>query len=204
MKNRDGEIYKQNNKGLSIVEMIVVIAIMSVMLGIIGYSISMLFSAEARQAANKTVASLNDAKTGAMSRGGEYMVIAYEPSVDEKKGIDKAGYYACKKIYYIDNDAPSIIKDSPQSGDEYSKIGSKKVTITINGTDIDKDTQQIVFRFDRVTGELKSAKVIDLTDDAASAAKSDVVDFSEIVFKSGLREYKVKIESVTGSISITN
>ncbi len=202
MLDKANKLNQLNNKGLSIVELVVVLAIMSVMLGIVGFSVNMLIGAEARQAANKMVAQLNDAKTGAMSRAGEYLVLKYEDTKDETKGIDKQGYYTEKKIYYLDNEQAKGIKDSPEDDEEFARIASKKVTITIGDEVLDQENEMLVFRFDRATGALKCAKKVADTEDAAETSKATTPDFYEIVFKSGLREYKVKIEKVTGSVSI--
>lgn len=80
---------RNDNRGLSLVELIVVIAIMAVMIGGVGLSIQMLSGAEAKQAAMKLDSELNDIKTGAMSRAGEEMTIKYIDAVDEESGVPK-------------------------------------------------------------------------------------------------------------------
>ena len=96
---------RNDNRGLSIVELVIVIAIIAVMLTGAVISVSLLFGTEAKQAAAKTEAQLNNIKTEAMSRYSEYMVIRYISEEDPDKGVDKPGYYAIKTAYTIDNAA---------------------------------------------------------------------------------------------------
>ena len=59
------DMMKNKNQGFSLVELIVVIGIMAVMIGIVGFSLSFLFSTEAKQAVQKVSGQLNETKTGA-------------------------------------------------------------------------------------------------------------------------------------------
>ncbi len=193
----------RDNRGMSLVELIVVIAIMTVLIGIVGYSLNMLFGAEARQAAKKVESQLNDIKTGAMSRASESMEIRYIDIVSEfgtksaaaQAGCDKDGFYAVKKIATVQNE--STIKVS-YTDVEYTRLSSGKVEYTIvpDGDDAKKtiidssNGNSIEIEFDRSTGKLKNYMV--------NGTAVDVSNNVDLQFKCGLKTYEIEITASTG------
>lgn len=206
-----------NNKGLSLIELIVVIAIMAVMIGGIGFSISMLSGAEAKQAVQKLNAQLNDVKTGTMTKAGEVLIFRYITVADSNKdarakdGIDKSGYYADKCVYTIMNNAPgSDIKTAYDDKHEYSFVGSKKVKITfyygggkkyeMDGTD---DSKAVKLEFNRRTGAFEDMCIGSVsTTDVFSETNSNLGDIEKVTFECGLRTYTLNINAKTGKYSI--
>lgn len=209
-----------NDKGMSLVELIVVIAIMAVMIGVVGFSVNLLIGAEARQAANKMDAELNDIKTGAMSRASEYMIVRYievtsgNESDYAKLGVDRSGYYAEKHVATIDNKdtiSGSTIK-LDYGGQEYTRLGSKKVRIMLgdkdSGTQL-ADDGSLAFKieYERSTGMLKDVEI-----GTVSSSGENVVDvaftsgsseaLTDMYFISGLRTYHIKFDAGTGKHSI--
>ncbi|MCR4787628.1 MAG: type II secretion system GspH family protein [Lachnospiraceae bacterium] len=176
----------KNNRGLSLVELIVVIAIMAILIGAAGFGLSLLFGTEAKQAAYRTEAELNDAKTGTLTKAGEDIVIRYIAVPDKKtdpddyedyskKGVEKSGYYADKCTYtIIYNTAPdksNLSSKIPESvyeqEHEYSYIGSGSVEINIiykiesgeEKTEALGSDQAIKISYDRETGEFKKIEL---------------------------------------------
>lgn len=202
---------KVNNKGLSLVELIVVIAIIAVMIGLIGLGIGLLFGTEASQAARKTDAQLNDIKTGAMTRASEYMIIRYIDisSLDKatqqaaaEQGIDRPGFYAEKHIATLKNDDPATLKVD-YGGVEYTRIGSKKVTINAGTTEITSDgANGVRIEYDRKTGKLYDVEIVPAdgtpTPIAASVTPSATFALDKMTFKVGLRTYEIEFDSATG------
>ena len=201
----------KNNKGLSLVELIVVIAIMAVMIGGGGFTISMLSGAEAKQAVQKFSAQLNDVKTGTMTKADEEMVIRYINVTDTnkesfaKKGVDTSGFYADKCIYTIMNNAsdPSkSIRTAYNDTHEYSHIGSKKVTITIyaGGASYEltgDEAEGYLFSYNRKTGAFEEAKTVAVTGDTLTIGSS-IGKLEKIEFKCGLRTYTLTIDAEAG------
>jgi len=190
----------KDNRGLSLVELIVVIAIMAVMMGAVGISFSMLSGAEAKQAALKMDAELNDIKTGAMSRAGEEMTIKYYDTVDEDDGVPKEGFYAVKTISTIrKSDAiDTVVTKADGTPDtEKERIASSKVkiTATIGGTDkVIKSPNYsgesaIIISFDRATGKLNKVK---------DEAGTELGDLEKLTFECGLKTIEMTFESETG------
>lgn len=204
----------KDNKGLSLIELIVVIAIMAVLIGGSIFGLSMLLGVEARSACKSMDAQLNDIKTGAMSRASECMYIYYidVPSGDEdayaQKGIDSPGFYADKRIETIDNTTTIV---QPIGDSEYSRIGAKKVTIkaTIGGTDYEiknDGTTGIMLEFDRKSGKLKNAQMGTMSGTSSSAdgtwsSSGDGV-ITKMTFESGVRTYTITFDAEVGTHKI--
>ena len=61
---------KTNQKGFSLLEMVIVVAIMGVLMGLIGVSLSYLNRTNLKQALNNTIGVMDTAKTTAMTKAG--------------------------------------------------------------------------------------------------------------------------------------
>ena len=181
---------KQNNKGLSLVELIVVIAIMAVVIGIGTFSFSLLFGTQAKSCAQKFSGMLNETKTGCMSRFDETMTLAYR-----LKGSDPAitsnGYYAENRIYTINKDAVSVAA----SDTELRRMGSGRVVITVYLTDGSSfelgEDNSITISFDRATGAFDETTAV--------VGGSSVTGYiKEMTFQSGLRTFTITMVQETG------
>ena len=214
---------KRDDRGLSIVELIIVIAIMAVLLGLLGLSLNMLIGTEAKQAAQKMDAQLNDIKTGAMTRASEYMVVRYidvdaanaaTQKAMAEAGVDKSGFYAEKHISTITNGdagspAPSDASISGSvkvdyGGVEYTRLGSKKVEVKIEGNEITASDvgggTGFKLEYDRRTGRILKSALVTMSGTGTSATYTETgdVDLSEMTFKAGLRTYTIEFNSTTG------
>ncbi len=203
---------RNNNKGMSLVELIVVIAIMVVMIGIGGFSLTMVTGSQAKQAANNMNAQLNDVKTGAMSRFDEYMIISFvdvDSYADKKAaaqdGVNESGFFADKHIATIrDNDA---IREDITSDTEKARIGAGKVKITVNTSagsyvvnspQVAGDVDAVRIGYDRATGKLLNVYVGSVSD-LVSGSGTDAGTISDITFAVGTtRQYKITFVAKTG------
>lgn len=207
----------KNNKGFSLVELIIVIAIMVLMVGGAILSLSMLIGADANQSAKKMDAQLNDIKTGAMSRAGEYMIVRYIEVTDANKpalakvGVTQSGYYAEKRATTITN-ATNVVVDY-STDPEFSYISNGKVEMRINDGAfvLNKDTSKtnaIRIEFNRSNGTLKSVQTGTVSGNSDTATFTSVGDItlSKIDFQAasgkGLH-YIINFDSVTGKHEIT-
>ena len=178
---------KNKNQGFSLVELIVVIGIMAVMIGIVGFSLSFLFSTEAKQAVQKVSGQLNETKTGAMSRYDEEMTLSYKTK-DTAAAIPSDGYYVKRENWTIMN---TTNLDKKSMGTEIRKVASKKVVITVcydASSSIELgETHSLTISYDRASGALENA-ILD----------GNPITLSEIKFKSGLKEYSIAFTPETG------
>ena len=93
-----------NNEGFSLVEIIVVIAIMAIAIGTVALSVSMVTGAESRKAFKKIESLIDEARTGAMSRFGQELQIKYltkdttYDGTDVTGSVDSNGFYGIMKL----------------------------------------------------------------------------------------------------------
>lgn len=203
---------RSNDRGFSLVELIVVIAIMAVLLGVMALSLNLLMGTEAKQACSKLDGQLNEVKTSAMSRYDETLKLKYYSKADTdavtgaKNGIDKPGYYAVKDITTLTNPIEKTEDYDPTTEDkdaitqpvgaENRRIGSDRVKITVisdSGSNVIKSDSQtgvgeVTIKYDRAKGALKE---LDIDGTAAGNLKS-------ITFESGVRKYTISFEQSTG------
>lgn len=223
-------LYKRqvNNRGFSLIELIIVIAMLAILIGVVGASLNYLNGPEASRAVSSMDAELNEAKTGAMSRNSEYIILRYITLPNRAdygsdsdynivrqqftdNGINNEGFYVEKHISTIQNDKDKSLDFGTV---EYTMIASKKVTIKYNasstdaddGTEINKDgSNAIRIEFDRSTGRLKKLRVGNLSADSRSgylkvdsSSWSEPGDISNLTFKCGLRQGAIEFVPLTG------
>ncbi len=131
------DIRKNNNDdGYSLVELIVVIAILAIMTGVVSLGISLMFSRDAESVAKTIDDELSEARMLAMSREGKFEMIIH---------IDKSNPSANTVV---------IKKD----GAEYKTVSMKKnASIKISGGGISsaKDNGDVKIEFDKGNGSAK-------------------------------------------------
>lgn len=148
----------KNNKGFSLVELIIVVAIMTILLGMVFYSFSLMVGQYARECANNTSAVLDKEKNYALAKSATvdcYVEIIYR---------ENDGYYA---RYYVPG---SAITKTVWVLDEEQKLGKQKVSMeftlenagagTTDNVTLDADTS-VKIVFNRSSGAFKGAVVAD-------------------------------------------
>jgi len=189
---------KKNNKGLSLVELIVVIALMAVLIGIGTFSFSLLFGTQAKACAQNVSGMLNETKTGCMSRYDETMTLSYRTATDADKAVTSDGYYSEKKIYSINNDAQPFEMYTDDGGvkktiSEIRKMGTSRVVITVelsDGTSFELgQTESITISFNRSSGALDKIIVNGTQKDAY---------LTKMTFQSGRRTFTITMVQETG------
>lgn len=197
---------EDNNKGFSLVELIVIIAIMAVAIGFAAWSLRLIFGSEARQCATKFSADLNEVKTSSMARYSQSISFGY---LDETSGVavvdsaSKAGFYSTKTTYYLTKDASTNmpVKVNDVGASEHRKLGSGKVSVSISyfdgSADVDDEpidgsnTKSITIFYNRATGLFDGISV-NGTEYAGGYPK-------EITFSYGMKTYKIIFDQETGT-----
>lgn len=181
---------RKNNQGFSLIELIVVIAIMAVMIGVTGFSLAFLFGADARQAAAKIGAQLNETKTGSMSRYDESMTLAYRTK-DTAKGIPSDGYYAENRTWTIEN-TDQLVKEDEDT--IFREVGSSRVNITIyydgGKSLVLGDTHSVTISYNRTSGAMDKTVI-----DGSTVAP---VTLESMVVSSASKEYTITFIPETG------
>lgn len=143
----------RDNKGFSLIELVVVVALMALLVGVLGYSFSLVTGQEARQCANNLSTALDRAKNYALTKSGSSD--AYMELTRDTDGSFLVTYYVPAKAWT--NNAQSGTADYVAIDSQ--TIGKKAVEITCNLTTIGSVTltsgTSIRFYYDRISGALK-------------------------------------------------
>lgn len=179
---------KQNNNGYSLVEIIIVIAIMVILTGGVFFSINMVFAANAKTCANDIKSAIAQCKVNAMGKSD-----------------------ASLEIYRSDKDqciyARQWIKESyGWQHKEPEKISNAKVYVTYTeGSNPPKeldDTKHIFIGFDRSSGAFKEAAILDESCVGTDLTVDTDSMYSGFFVGGGGRKYDIALEELTGKVSI--
>lgn len=198
---------KQNNKGYSLIELIVIVAIIALMVGMGSLAVSLLTGSDAKQACEKISAQLNEAKTGSMSRYDEDLNIVFVSDPSLYEWADKPGYYAVKQMWTLGSTTSGghTMPDMVPSGQEHRYIckSSVNMTLTYDGGSV-SGTEGFGFRFDRSKGLFKGVKTdCSIGSDNSSVNGTDVdKQPSTLTMTSGLKTYTIKFYPATGKHEI--
>ena len=185
---------RKNNKGLSLVELIVVIALMAVLIGIGALSFSLLFGTQAKACAQNVSGILNETKTGCMSRYDETMILSYRkklPDTDPayEEAVTSDGYYSENFVSTIGSSAQEV----PVGDSAIRRMGSSRVVIHVylsDGTDFEMgETESITVSFKRDSGAFDKIIVNGTEKDAY---------ITKMTFSSGLRTFTITMVPETG------
>ena len=196
---------QKNNKGFTLVELIVVISIFTILLGILEPSVSSVFSYRAKRAANSIVAALDKTKTEAMNRLVGEMVL--ERTDD--------GYYVS---YYLDHGKQSGVVE-----EQAEKIAPKNTLISYTTTENTMGTEmqlgeKLIFTFNREDGSFRPLQQETISSDEITNSLNAHKDISfpdkmiagnagnyctSITVKGGSRISTIKLETGTGSCTVT-
>lgn len=201
---------RSNNRGFSLVELIVVIAIMVIMIGFVSLSASMIFGTQAKECAQKVGARMDATKTGSMSRYNEVMVLRIlSKDVDgaTRDEIKSDGIYADNFITTIKKSGKSVA-EKPIDDPEARRMGNAKVVVTAYLSDgssyVLKDAHEtlgsgecgaIVIRYQRTTGAFDCVGL----SWGGTQDRIDGVYLEKLTFQSGMRTYVITFVKETGT-----
>ncbi|MCR5799406.1 MAG: prepilin-type N-terminal cleavage/methylation domain-containing protein [Lachnospiraceae bacterium] len=203
---------KNNNKGFSLIELIVVVAIMSLMIGIISLSMSLLFGAEAKSGIQKLSAQLDEVKTGSMSRYTEDLTFIYVADPASYDWAEKEGYYVVKQLKTMKKDTSTGMPGEVGLGVEHRYICKDNVAVTFNYDDgsgtiasypvVADGTTSFTIRYNRTTGLYDDVTVgatllADGTIDSSVSSISGSVP-SSITMVNGAKTYEIDFIKETG------
>ena len=163
-----------DNKGYSLIELVIVLAIIAVLMGTVFYSIILVFSANAKSCANNIQRSIGDCKVTTMGKADAYMELFRES--------DGTVY---TQMHVTES-------DGTVTDEERQKVGTNKVYV---GYEADGDTKtsleagdKIVIRFDRSSGGFRP--------DAGG------VIYKNIYVEGGSKKYRIEMIPFTGKSQV--
>lgn len=202
-----------DNNGFSLIELIVVIAIMTIVVGMSSMSIAILTGSDAKQACEKISSHLNEAKTGSMTRQSEDINIVFVSDPDSYEWADKEGYYAIKQMFTFEknssfNGTTDRNPVTPVSlGQEHRYLCNSRVDMVFEYGDdtysiLPQNGKGIRIEFDRATGLYKGVNV-DCTLNADGTVTTGGASLVEkqpktLKFSSGFKSYTIEFIEETG------
>lgn len=178
--------YKLNNKGLSLIELIAVISIMSILTGMAAISANLAFSKDAHQCATRLNDAIYSVRMDSMSKPG-----AYYMEVKQSGG----------EYIAVINDGTSDIDELRLS--ENGKISN--ISYELNGTSVnisDSNIAKIVF--DKSKGNVKSFNDVPFATSGEAGTQTDGLIVFTISQKNGDRSDTVTLVTSTGKHKVGN
>ena len=132
---------RNNNKGFSLVELIIVVALIALFTGIAGYGMSLSSGKAADECARKLASSIQRARTSSMGKN--------ETNIKIWKNAD--GVWVQETVILADKDTggagETVVHDAV-------KVGEKNLSVLFQGGDL-PDVPGVTFKFDRSSGALR-------------------------------------------------
>jgi len=193
---------EKDNKGFSLVELVIVVAIMAVMLSFMFYSFSLLTGQDARECANNLTTALGKEKTYALAKSAT--ADCYMEIIQDTDGKYYVKYYIPKNAL----DLEWVLLDSQKLGK-----GSVDVKCSIKDTGGSESEwkiqsgQSLIIVFDRISGKFKRFIPSDGTEAGAVSKMKDTTgaydkECTKIVVDRG-RTYELELYSATGKYVLT-
>ncbi len=186
MKIDNNSRLRYNNYGISLVEMIVVVAIMSVLIGALSIGLGMASTRSATQCASNMEICLNRCRTQTMGKNNGF--VAFYASGGEVYMVQKLNYPA---------DSYNIGKSDVASGDyTIKKIGKKLDSVECGGLELlssENEDTPVFYVFERSAGSFVGCKNADGSDRASS----------NIIIQKGKKRYTIEIQKLTGKVVLT-
>lgn len=173
---------RHDNRGVTFVELIVVVAILAVMAASATYGITMLVSADAKKASKNLYQAVSELRNDTLSQTGEWW--------GELKRTSANGQYAFT-IYKKDSEGNVTEKDKQMLGSKLT------VSVTGNGTTTVTDTDSVLVYFKPGSGTVD--KVVSGVTNASLLDSTSIKFTFNIASNNGLT-YKLVLWTNTGKI----
>ena len=169
----------KNNKGYSLVELIIVIVIMALLSGTVLFSISMIFGASAKACANDIKEALAENKVTAMGKS-EAKVEIYRDASDNNiyiiQWVKEGGVWKPKKV----DDAGNAVSE---------KVGNSRVYVAYEEKDSSTAGSSLQLCYDRGNGGF-------------SDKSENCILCKKIYVKGGSRSYVLTLTELTGKVEL--
>lgn len=181
---------KKNNKGLSLVELVIVVAIITIFAGFTLYNVANIPGYRARECSRKITSNLNELKVKTLGKAkcnGDYVWVLHK----------KNGQFYIKSMVECHSSTPQL--------NEQIKISKGRLTVTYlgsSGTPEElEEGKAIKLCFDRASGALYACGSNEMSDaDSDYATTGSLTTIKEITVKGGAKTYTTKLVAATGKV----
>ncbi len=173
----DNTRYIWNNGGYSLIELVIVLAIIAIIMSTVFYSIILIFSANAKSTANDIQRSIGDCKVTTMGRAAAYMEL-YRDSSNEN---------VYTRMYVMDSSG-TYVPSEPQ------KVGPRRVTVKYASSEAGI-----------AETELLAGDSIQIWFDRATGGFADNVShtfYDCIRVEGGSKNYEIRLTKLTGKSEV--
>lgn len=169
-----------DNNGYSLIELVIVLAIIAAIMGTVFYSIILIFSANAKSTANDIQRAIGDCKVATMGKASAYMEL-YRDAGNEN---------VYTRMYVMDSSG-AYVPSEPQ------KVGPRRVTVAYS-QDGTSETElaagdKIAIFFDRANGGFTTGTADDGT---------TYPIYKAIFVQGGSKHYKIELTKLTGKSEV--
>lgn len=166
-----------NNNGYSLVELIIVIAIMAALIGTVFFSVSMVFGANAKTCANNIQRAIADCKVTTMGKKEAYLELY--------RAADGNVY---TKLYVYEQNGAAPTEGEPQKmGNSRVYVGYTKEGENAQNAQSLDEGDSVIIKFDRSSG---------------SFDKTAYGDCAQIVVRGGSKNYALELIQLTGKSEV--
>lgn len=167
-----------NNKGYSLVELVIVIAIIALIISTVFYSVVMVFGANAKSCANNIQRAIADCKVTTMGKSSAYMELY--------RDTDQNVY---TKMYVMDSSSTYVEAEPQKVGTGRVYVAYTPVTPSGPGAETELTAgNKIEIRFDRATGGFAK--------DAGGKT------YEKIHVQAGSKNYEIVLTELTGKSEV--
>lgn len=177
-RKKDNRCYL-NNRGYTMVELVIVMAIIAAIMGTVFFSITLIFSANAKSTANDIQRAIGDCKVTTMGRSAAYMKLF--------RGADQNVY---TEMYIWNN------SESKYKGAGAQKVGPRRVTVEWSTDGVNKTelaAGSIAIFFDRANGGFTTGTAEDGTSYPV---------YKVIYVEGGSKHYEIRLTELTGKSEV--
>lgn len=186
------KMVKLKNAGFSLIELLVTIAVMSIMVGGISISASLVFSKDASRCATILNDTLYSVRMDSMSKPGEYTV-----EIKDNNGSEANSQYVAVITCVPSEGDPTTETIYLEGGQNVNKIKNITATLKKGGSSetlIDSHADTLKITFDKSKGCVNTGSGYDISEDG-------IIVF-HIVPQQGTREADVSLITATGKHTI--